>query len=196
MNPNTPTNSNPQPTPPEPLSAQGGQAPQTGAAPVSDAFRVFVLAEVFVLLISRLGVVLIILAFLKLYVIKGAAFEDGLQAITSIIGLVAFATIYVWSTDFIIRYKTIKSTKSKSVGTFLAVYYAITIVVIPWLVSLINPLIEVDGESSADLKIGPVLIYLSAASVISVGLELILYNRLNKPNNATGANSERPIAKN
>ena len=195
MNPNRPTNSIPQPTPPDLLPQQGGQAPQDGAAPAADAFRVFAVAEVLVLLISRLGVVLIILGLLKLYVIKGAAFEDGLQAIASIIGLVAFATIYVWSTDFIIRYKTIKSLKSRSVGTFLAIFYVITVMVLPWLSSVINPLIEVDGESS-DLKLGPVLIYFFVASVFSVGLELVLYNRLNQPNDATGASSERPIAKN
>lgn len=195
MNPNTPTNPIPQPAPPQPMPQPSGQPPQAGAAPAADAFRVFAVAEVLVLLISRLGVVLIILGLLKLYVIKGAAFEDGLQAITSIIGLVAVATIYVWSTDFIIRYKTIKSLKSRSVGTFLAIFYVITVMVLPWLSSVINPLIEVDGESS-DLKLGPVLIYFFVASVFSVGLELVLYNRLNQPNDATGASSERPIAKN
>lgn len=182
MNPTNPTNPAPPQLPPKPYPPQAplSQAVQPGAAPVDEAVKVFIVAEAFVLAVSKLGAIIIGLLIIKIFAINGGNFDNGVQAITSIIGLAAVLAIYAWSTDFMIRYKAIKRLKSKSISTFLTVYYAIAIFIIPWVSSVFNPLVKTDQDPSIDIRIVPLIFYILFSSTLSVGAELLIYMQINK----------------
>lgn len=186
MNPTNPqTTLPPQPAQPNSITPSPA-AVQPTAAPVSTALQIFAIAEVIIFIVSKLGVIALVLLIVKIFAINGGNFDNGVQAISSIIGLVALAAIYLWTTDFIIRLKAIKKLKSRSVSQFMGVYYGLSIFVIPWVISFLKPItITKDLNGNYHLSPASIIAYFLIAAVINVLVELFIYKQLNKPASVT-----------
>lgn len=157
--------------------------PQPSDSSLRRAGITFTIAEIAIILISKLGALGLVILAIKIFAARGGTFKNDLEVMLSMWGLVGGALIYMTITDFIIRLIAVKKTKSNSIGKFLGLYYLAILFIFPFISSILKPLFNSGKESSTPTTLKVFITWCIIGGFINVILELLIYKQLNKQSN-------------